>query len=249
MKKIISIIMAVLVVALIVLSVIKPEGIDDMKNGNNEHINNAEGNNSWLEEELKYKNPQFGDIVTMRIDSSKIVPMHTPVIIEFRTQKLEYCVDNAYYSRELPKEYEAKSSYIKYFGNDVMDEQGKLLKDWYYIVVDITVGNPEDETFALTMKDTGVIFIDDSGMATDNTKIKKDAFYCREIPEQRRFGTMKDINDFQPGEKVSYQSVYIVQEQEIVNDDVYIRADYGLRGERALGNSMQRYIRLELEEK
>lgn len=256
-KNIITVITSIIMIALCMIALINSTqnnsvGItDDMENISTEsHKLDEYVKDKIAEDNKKYKNPQFGDIITARISDEQIVPMHTPVVIQNDMYRdLQYTVNAAYATRVLPEEYEVRESTRRIYGEDIIDEYGTILKDWYYIVVDISVKNTGKKVSALIPKTTEVIFIDDNLIATDDTKIHKDSVSCRETSEIKRFNELKYIPDFQPNEISDYQQVFIVTEQDVKDNDVYIRATEGTRGERALADSAQRYIKLELEVK
>lgn len=250
MKRTVSIVVAALVIVLIIISIVEPDLskklTSDMRD--NSYLS-TEQSSAPYSTNVQYKNPQFGDIVKMQISDDKLASMNTFVLIEepLGNRILEYCVDSVYYSSVLADDYAPKKSYLQYFGADIMGEDGTLLRDWYYVYADITVRNAGDSVVELIPNNTELIFIDDDKMATDEINLKKSSYYYTETSNNKRYNELNFISDFQPGEVSSYQQVFIVPEIEVENNDVYLRAPYGNRGEHALGNKNQRYIHLELE--
>lgn len=258
MKKKVITIMAVLIFAILAgVTFVFPERIKNNNTSDAAKIINTDSENSTLDDQSKnkivedgkkFKNPQFGDIITVKIPKEQIVPMHTWTLIQDTLYRdLEYMVDAAYATKKLPDGYDAKESTRNIYGYDTIDGEGTILKDWYYVIVDISVRNSGEKDNILIPNNTQVIFIDKDSMATDNTKIQKNSITYKETSENKRFNELKYIPDFKPGEAAHYQQIFLVQDKEVESDSVYIRATYGVRGERILADNDQRYIKLELE--
>lgn len=240
-KKIISIVL--IIVMLICLVIASKNGWLFTKDDNNIEVKDKKV------EETHKQNSVYKD-GEAQIDVSQIVQAGEPVEIEFYfggetepTEKVQTTVLNYSYSRKLDDGIKFKNSLKDIYGNDIFDEDGTILKDYYYLYVNFTVKNVGKKSISYLPKRNSYIEVSKDGIVQYKYD---DCDYIYRPNTEDLFGSTGILNDFEVNDSIDFELVYLVSENAVKKNDICIYPNYGQAGTSSVTKKENRFIALDL---
>lgn len=245
MKKVITAAVVVLVVIFGIIAVKNNWIFKDTGQNQQNYLNDAGGETA--RENVTYY--QEGEVT---IDRKQISDMGTPVVAEFYRMKEtvpykteEINVTDCYYSRTLGEEYTFKPYHVARYGDGIFEDNGNLIKDYYYLYVDFTVTNIGPAQVAFLPSCLEYIGIDAKGVAVYDMSLDNELIYI--FDPAQVFGRGGILENFATDSQIRFSLVYLVPDEMIEANEICIVANEGDTGTSAISGEHKRFIRLNLE--
>lgn len=239
-KRIISILMPVLIVICIIIAI--KYGIFSTGNKENNNKNSVD----------MTKHNSDIDNGKIQIDTSQIYSAGEPVEVRFYFAKgsdkiMEedlITVTDYSYSRKLDQKLEFKSSLKENYG-DIFDNDGTILKDYYYLYVSYNVKNIGDKAISYLPSNNSFVEVSKDGVA--NYNYYENNYYVYRPDTEELFGNHGILNDFKVNQTINFELVYLVSENAVNNNDICIFPNDGQTGISSLTKKENRFIFLDLD--
>ena len=136
-----------------------------------------------------------------------------------------------------------------------MDDNYDFVKDFYYLNMKVNVkslsdGNNFNVASLNYVLKNGKSFTDiDVGMGMYNgTPYDSQVLYYKELDEKHLITNIfANIDSFENGDNLEYEACYIVTDEDINNNNIYMVYTFGMNEELRRENSEQKYIWLDME--
>jgi len=241
-KKIISILMPVAIVLCLFIAI---------KFGMFSTSNNKENN---IKETENIKRNSIFENGKTQIEVSQIFKAGEPVEVQFyfagNSEPIEkdlITVTEYSYSRKLDQEIEFKSSLKESYEDNVFDDDGTILKDYYYLYVRYSVKNIGNKSISYLPSKNSFIEVSKEGIISYN--YDENNYYIYRPNTEELFGNMGILNDFKVNESIDFELVYLVSENAVKKNDICIFPNDGQTGISSLTKKENRFIFLDLEGK
>ncbi len=184
-----------------------------------------------------------------------------PVVINYTKKNikrsLQFVISDITVTRILPEQYHDRvydRSILK-IDKSIMDDNYDFVKDFYYLNMKVNVkslsdGNNFNVASLNYVLKNGKSFTDiDVGMGMYNgTPYDSQVLYYKELDEKHLITNIfANIDSFENGDNLEYEACYIVTDEDINNNNIYMVYTFGMNEELRRENSEQKYIWLDME--
>lgn len=187
----------------------------------------------------------------VQIDVSQIFQAGEPVEVEFYyngksepIERQQITVTDYSYSRKLDDGIKFKERLKEDFGQDNFDNDGTILKDYYYLYVDFTVKNIGKKSISYLPKKNCYIEVSKEGIAQYKYHSSDDYIYRPNTEDL--FGNNGILYDFGVNDSISFELVYLVPENAVKKNDICIFPNDGQAGISSVTKKQNRFIALDL---
>ncbi len=188
------------------------------------------------------------------LDSSMVVDADSPVMIESYKKdstepeyKRQVTITDYYYSRQLSDSSLKfkKSVYDNRYGTGVIDDDGNILKDYYYVYVYYDIKNIKSQSQLYTASEMQFNEVGSDNVIKNNRNLDKKFIY--KIDYNGVFDSTGANSNFTEGSSIQYGLVYLVPEDMVKSNSVCVHATTGNSDVKKFQDKYMRYIKLNLE--
>ena len=236
-------------------------GIENLKNDisslTSDNTTDNKSNTDSTSAEVK---KVFPNVFETNIPSYKLKSMNESVQVKLtfhgdETSNCTFLIKSAKATKVCPG-YTFSNDAMKYLKNGTIDENGTLLKDFYYVDVAIAVTNTSGRVDSYSVNNTKIVqiegelnkatFYSGSGLDYNGAKVDQTPYYWEETDGKSLIPIMEFIQYFQPEEKCEYRACYIIPQEYVNSDNIYIYDSMDSTSHEGITCEGQRFIKLNI---
>lgn len=128
-----------------------------------------------------------------------------------------------------------------------MSDEGDFERDYYYLYVDIEVQNIGKTAKSFTALDFVYIPIDKDNIATYTYDTEDNPYYVLETDGKNLINFMMVIMPFESNDSCKYTVCYIVPDETLEEDNLYVYRTEGLYGRSLSADKDIQYVKLDIQ--